>query len=148
MAMNNFHTRIWISRLQNGGQFPRSHCVSVSVCYTVGRNSHLLRRNHRTNTHCGRCQAGAQGEWSSHKSSHNPQHAGNPTCGAQHALYTDKVDTAHCHSHHPLTPPATTTTLQSIHHGPLTRYVKIRFAHAPGMPGMVSPSPTSKETAS
>ena len=31
-------------------------------------------------------------------------------------------------------------------HGPLSRYVKLRVAHAPGMPGTFSPSPTSKET--
>ena len=33
-------------------------------------------------------------------------------------------------------------------HGPLTRYVKLCVAHAPGMPGTFSPPPTSKETAS
>ena len=33
-------------------------------------------------------------------------------------------------------------------HGPLTRYVKLRVVHAPGMPGMFSSPPTSKETAS
>ena len=32
--------------------------------------------------------------------------------------------------------------------GPLTRYVKSRVGHAPGMPGTFSPPPTSKETAS
>ena len=32
-------------------------------------------------------------------------------------------------------------------HGPLTRYVKLQVAHAPGMPGTFSLSPTSKETA-
>ena len=32
-------------------------------------------------------------------------------------------------------------------HGPLTRYVKLRVAHAPGMPGTFSPPPISKETA-
>ena len=26
-------------------------------------------------------------------------------------------------------------------HGPLARYVKVRVAHAPGMPGTFSPSP-------
>ena len=31
-------------------------------------------------------------------------------------------------------------------HGPLTRYVKLRVAHAPGMPGTFSSPPTSKET--
>ena len=31
-------------------------------------------------------------------------------------------------------------------YGPLTRYVKLRVAHAPGMSGMFSPPPTSKET--
>ena len=31
-------------------------------------------------------------------------------------------------------------------HEPLTRYVKSRFAHAPGMPGAFSPPPTIKET--
>ena len=36
----------------------------------------------------------------------------------------------------------------SITHGPLTRCAKLRVAHAPGMPGMFSPPPTSKETAS
>ena len=30
-------------------------------------------------------------------------------------------------------------------HGPLTRYVKLCVAHAPGMPGTFSPPPTSKE---
>ena len=29
-------------------------------------------------------------------------------------------------------------------HGPLTRYVKVRVAHAPGKPGMFSPQPTSQ----
>ena len=33
-------------------------------------------------------------------------------------------------------------------HGPLTRYVKLRDAHAPGMTGTFYPPPTSKETAS
>ena len=33
-------------------------------------------------------------------------------------------------------------------HGPLTRYVKLWVAHAPGMPGTFSPPPTTKETAS
>ena len=33
-------------------------------------------------------------------------------------------------------------------HGPLIRYVKLRVAHAPVVPGMFSPPPTSKETAS
>ena len=33
-------------------------------------------------------------------------------------------------------------------HGPLTRYVKLRVTHVPGMPGAFSPPPTSKETAS
>ena len=32
--------------------------------------------------------------------------------------------------------------------GPLTRYVKLRVVHAPGMQGTFSPPPTSKETAS
>ena len=32
-------------------------------------------------------------------------------------------------------------------YGPLTRYVKLRVAHAPGMPGTFSPPPISKETA-
>ena len=31
-------------------------------------------------------------------------------------------------------------------HGPLTRYKKLRVAHAPGMPGTFSPPQTSKET--
>ena len=35
-----------------------------------------------------------------------------------------------------------------LYHGTLTRYVKLRVAHAPGMPGKFSPPPTSKETAS
>ena len=35
-----------------------------------------------------------------------------------------------------------------IWHRPLTRYVKLCVAHAPGMPGTFSPPPTSKETAS
>ena len=33
-------------------------------------------------------------------------------------------------------------------YGPLTRYVKLRVAHVPGMPGTFSPPSTSKETAS
>ena len=33
-------------------------------------------------------------------------------------------------------------------HGPLTIYVKLRVAHAPGMPGTFSPPSTWKETAS
>ena len=33
-------------------------------------------------------------------------------------------------------------------HGPLTKYVKLRVAHALGMPGTLSPSLISKETAS
>ena len=35
-----------------------------------------------------------------------------------------------------------------IGHGPLTRYVKLRVAHVPGLPGTFSPPTTSKETAS
>ena len=34
-----------------------------------------------------------------------------------------------------------------LHHGPLTRYAKLRLAHAPRIPGTFSPSLTSKETA-
>ena len=34
---------------------------------------------------------------------------------------------------------------ENFFHGPLTRYVKLRVAHAPGMPGTFSPPPTSKE---
>ena len=33
----------------------------------------------------------------------------------------------------------------NLGYGPLTRYVKLRVAHAPGMPGTFSPPPTSKE---
>ena len=33
-------------------------------------------------------------------------------------------------------------------YGPLTRYIKFRVAHAPGMPGTFSPPLTSKEIAS
>ena len=29
--------------------------------------------------------------------------------------------------------------VSDLTHGPLTRYVKLRVAHAPGMPGMLSP---------
>ena len=36
---------------------------------------------------------------------------------------------------------------QNDSHGPLARYVKLWFAHEPGMPGTFSPPPTSKETA-
>ena len=39
-------------------------------------------------------------------------------------------------------------TLKCFEHGPLARYVKLRVAHAPGMPGTFSPPPISKETAS
>ena len=35
-----------------------------------------------------------------------------------------------------------------ILNGPLTRYLKLWVAHGPGMPGMFSPPPTSKETVS
>ena len=38
-------------------------------------------------------------------------------------------------------------TMRAIH-GPLTRYVKLLVVLVPGMPGTVSPPPTSKETAS
>ena len=34
------------------------------------------------------------------------------------------------------------------HNGPLARYVKLRIAHALGMPGTFSPPPTSKEAVS
>ena len=33
---------------------------------------------------------------------------------------------------------------QTTRHGPLTRYVKLQVAHAPGMPGKFSPPPISK----
>ena len=33
----------------------------------------------------------------------------------------------------------TLDTAQVLSHGPLARYVKLRFAHAPGMPGTFSP---------
>ena len=33
-------------------------------------------------------------------------------------------------------------------HGPLTRYVKLRVVHAPGMPGTISQQPTWNEAAS
>ena len=36
----------------------------------------------------------------------------------------------------------------TVVHGPLTRYVKLRVSHAPGMSGTFSPPPTSKETVS
>ena len=36
----------------------------------------------------------------------------------------------------------------SVCYGPLTRYGKLRIAHAPVMPGTFSPPPTSKKTAS
>ena len=36
----------------------------------------------------------------------------------------------------------------AFRHGPLTRYVTLRVAHAPGMPGKFSPTPNSKEHAS
>ena len=35
-----------------------------------------------------------------------------------------------------------------LHHGPLTRYVKLRVVHAPGMPGTFSSPLTSNEPAS
>ena len=35
-----------------------------------------------------------------------------------------------------------------VQYGPLTRYVKLQVAHAPGMPGPFSAPPASKETAS
>ena len=34
-----------------------------------------------------------------------------------------------------------TIELQTVWHGPLARYVKLRVAHAPGMPGWFSPTP-------
>ena len=40
------------------------------------------------------------------------------------------------------------TYIASAPIGPLTRYVKLRVTHAPGMPGTFSPLPTSKETVS
>ena len=39
-----------------------------------------------------------------------------------------------------------TRNIISGHHGPFTRYAKLRAAHAPGMPGTFSPPPTSKKT--
>ena len=39
--------------------------------------------------------------------------------------------------------------LKIKHHGPLTRFMKLRVVHAPGMmPGTFSPPLTAKETAS
>ena len=38
--------------------------------------------------------------------------------------------------------------LRRLYHGPLTRYVKCRDAHGPGIPGTFFPPPTSKEFAS
>ena len=38
--------------------------------------------------------------------------------------------------------------ISGVGHGPLTRYVKLWVAHAPGMPGTFSQSSTSMETAS
>ena len=38
--------------------------------------------------------------------------------------------------------------LNGLRNGPITRYVKWRVAHAPGMPGTFSPPPTSNQTAS
>ena len=38
------------------------------------------------------------------------------------------------------------TSIGSWPHGPLTRWVKLLFVHAPGIPGTFSPPPTSKET--
>ena len=35
-----------------------------------------------------------------------------------------------------------------VFNGPPTRYVKLRVAHEPGMPGTFSPPPISEETAS
>ena len=40
------------------------------------------------------------------------------------------------------------TCTYALYNGLLTRYVKLRVVHAPGMPGTFSPPPTSKETAS
>ena len=39
----------------------------------------------------------------------------------------------------------TLTQLEWLFHGPLTRYVKLQVAHAPGMPGTFSPSADFKE---
>ena len=36
---------------------------------------------------------------------------------------------------------STTIILAYMHHGPLTRYVKLRITHAPGRPGTFSPPP-------
>ena len=44
--------------------------------------------------------------------------------------------------------PTTGVILRQVqYHGPLTRYIKLRVALAPGMPGKFSPPPTSNETA-
>ena len=58
-----------------------------------------------------------------------------------HAHHADRIENwdLHLHCTCRITPPF---------HGPLTRYVKLRVAHAPGMPGTFSLSPGSKETAS
>ena len=52
------------------------------------------------------------------------------------------------HTYHRHRSAAPRVSIEITYNGPLTRYAKLRVAHAPGMPGMFSPPPTSKETAS
>ena len=42
--------------------------------------------------------------------------------------------------------PSVSLYLLSLYHGPLTRYVKLRVVHAPGMPGTFSPPPRISDT--
>ena len=55
------------------------------------------------------------------------------------------LNSSHTYRHRSAAP---RVSIEITYNGPLTRYVKLRVAHAPGMPGMFSPPPTSKETAS
>ena len=68
---------------------------------------------------------------------------------ATHRNHTQPHQATH-HTQQPYTTSSSQSTLQArMHiHGPLTRYVKLRVAHAPRMPGTFPPPPTSKETAS
>ena len=56
-----------------------------------------------------------------------------------------------CHTDGTATDGRTCSKLDGLrwpHHGPLARYLILRVAHAPGMPGTFSPPPTSRVIAS
>ena len=88
----------------------------------------------------------------------------NPTCASCHAVRMTPCFPVHRHETETTTAQYSPIILQHIfynyvnslinnpypwvHNGTLARYVTLRVAHAPGMPGTFCPPPTSKETSS